>query len=150
MFQYNVEANKAYILRVKFFSTSATGNIKIGITPAQGSYDVFEDISHSTQCSNWSFATALDKTYIKAFTPSESGTYTFRTDYPGSTFIDTCVYVIDTFTNSAYLYDDDSAGDLQALISTNLVAGRTYLVIVSPYNIHTTSGSIMLYISKQS
>lgn len=84
------------------------------------------------------------------FTPTESGTYKFTTNYDGDTRIDTYLYVIDPNSTNSYLYNDDGAGDLQATLSTNLVAGRTYFIIVSTYNITTTSGDLTLNITKTS
>ena len=42
------------------------------------------------------------------------------------------------------------ADNLQALVTMDLVAGKTYFIIVSTYNITTTSGVLNLSISKKS
>lgn len=149
MFYYSVEKNKPYILRVKFCSYATTGDIKVGITPASAEYSTYEDIwNNESSDTTYMFITHLNKTRVLTFTPTETGTYTFRTNYDGETCIDTYLYVVDPNTTNACYYDDDSAGDLQALIEMDLVANRTYFIVVSTFNITSIDGILSLKISK--
>ena len=95
----------------------------------------------------WEKSKVLDWSALLTFTPTETGTYTFRTNYDGETCIDTYLYVVDPNTTNACYYDDDSAGDLQALIEMDLVAIRTYFIVVSTFNITSIDGILSLKIS---
>ena len=149
LFYYNVEANKQYILRVKFYNSSNTGDVKVGITPASETYSKYEDIwTYNSTGVTFYFPATLNTTRVLTFTPTESGTYKFQTNYVFGSRVDTYLYVVDPTTTYQCLYDDDNAGDLQALITTDLVAGRTYFIVASTYNITTTSGSLSLDIKK--
>ncbi len=151
LLNYTVEAGVNYILKVKFYDGSQFGKIKVGITPASSVYSTYENIWNAEGTSiTYFFPTSLNTTRVMTFTPTESGTYKFTTNYDGDTRIDTYLYVIDPNSTNSYLYNDDGAGDLQATLSTNLVAGRTYFIIVSTYNITTTSGDLTLNITKTS
>lgn len=151
LLNYTVEAGVNYILKVKFYDGSQFGKIKVGITPASSVYSTYENIWNAEGTSiTYLFPTSLNTTRVMTFTPTESGTYKFTTNYDGDTRIDTYLYVIDPNSTNSYLYNDDGAGDLQATLSTNLVAGRTYFIIVSTYNITTTSGDLTLNITKTS
>lgn len=150
MFYYNVEANKPYILRVEFYSDLTVGDVKVGITPASVEYSNYEDITTNKSAGGitYFFSSSLNTTCVMTFTPTESGTYTFESGYVGKTLIDTYLYVIDPSTTNTCFYNDDGAGDLQALITMNLVAGKTYFMILSPYNITSTSGRVILTVCK--
>ncbi len=152
MFYYTVEANKPYILRVKFYSDSTTGDVKVGITPASVEYSTFEDIwtHESAGGVTFIFSSSLNTTRVITFTPTESGTYTFKTGYEDETRVDTYLYVVDPYTTNSCLYNDDGAGDLQALITMDLVAGRTYFMVVSTYNITSTTGRLSVSVNKTS
>lgn len=151
MFNYTVEANKPYILRVKFYSDSTTGDVKVGITPSSVVYSTYEDIWNSNSSNvTFYFSTSLNATRVMTFTPTESGTYTFKTGYEDETRVDTYLYVVDPYTTNACLYNDDGAGDLQALITMDLVAGRTYFMVVSTYDITSTTGRLWLSVNKTS
>ncbi len=150
LFNFTVESNKAYILRVKLFDPTKKGSVKIGITPSHEVYTKYEDIWNQSNMTNVSFTFSIysNSTRIFTFNPSESGTYTIRTSYGGDTRVDTCLYVVDPTVTDLCLYDDDGAGDLQALITTELESGRTYFLVVSSYNLSVTSNNICLSISK--
>ena len=151
LFYYTVEANKPYILRVEFYSDLTTGEVKVGITPASIMYSTYEDIwNYESVYMIYGFSSSLNTTRIITFTPKESGTYTFKTNYSGDTQIDTCLYVVDPYTTTACLYNDDGAGDLQALITMDLIAGRPYFIVISTYDITIVSGSIGLMVNKTS
>ncbi len=150
LFNFTVESNKAYILRVKLFDPTKMGSIKIGITPSHEVYTKYEDIWNQSNMTSASFGFPIysNSTRIFTFNPSESGTYTIRTSYGGDTRVDTCLYVVNPAVTDLCLYDDDGAGDLQALITTELVSGRTYFLVVSSYNLSVASNNICLSISK--
>lgn len=150
LFNYTVESNKAYILRVKFFDPTKKGSIKIGITPSHEVCTKYENIWNQSNMTNTRFEFPIysNSTRIITFNPSESGTYTLKTNYVGDTRVDTCLYIVDPTDTNLCLFDDDSAGDLQALITTELVSGRTYFLVVSPYNLSVTNKRLCLSISK--
>lgn len=147
MFNYTVEANKPYILRVRFYNDYRTGEVKVGITPASVVYSNYEDINTSNAYNVvFSFTTSLNTTCILTYTPPKSGVYEFKTGYYGDTLIDTCLYVIDPYVTSKCYYNDDGAGDLQAKLSIDLIEGRTYFIVVSTYDIVSTKGNLGLSI----
>ena len=151
LFNYKVEKSKPYILRVEFYSASTTGNVKVGITPASVSYSTYEKISTTkSNRASFSFNTSLNTTQVITFTPTETGTYTIKTLYAGETKLDTYLYLIDPYSTNVCLYNDDGAGNLQASITSNLIANRTYFIVVSTYNIVAQKGTIRLDISKVS
>ena len=147
MFNYTIEANKPYILRVKFYNNSNNGEVKVGITPASVVYSNYEDINTSNAYNVvFSFTTSLNTTCILTYTPPKSGVYEFKTGYYGDTLIDTCLYVIDPYVTSKCYYNDDGAEDLQAKLSIDLIEGRTYFIVVSTYDIVSTKGNLGLSI----
>lgn len=149
LFNYTVEANTPYILRVQFYNSSTTGSIKIGITPSSVSPATYEDIWHlGTNVVGCGFTSTLNTTQVICYTPGTSGTYRFTTNSADS--IDTYLYFIDPTSTEACLYNDDGAGSLQAKIDVDLIAGRRYLLIVSAFSITTKSGSMGLSIQKLS
>jgi len=148
-FSYNAEANTPYILRVKFYNSSTSGYVKLGVTPAAKTYLNYEKILNSKACSaEFYFDTSYNTTNVITYTPTESGKYKFETNYVGNNRIDTYLYLIDPYSTDECLYNDDGAGDLQALITDTLVANRTYFIVVSTYNIATRKGLISLSVSK--
>lgn len=149
LLNYTAETETTYILKVQFFNESQSGKIKIGITPASSAHSTFENILNSEGKSiTYFFPTYLNTTRVITFTPTESGTYKFTTNYDEETRIDTYLYFVDPSTVEPCLYNDDGAGDLQATLSAELEVGKTYFIIVSPYNITTTSGSLTLNVTK--
>lgn len=147
LFNYTVEVNIPYILRVQFYNTIKTGSIKIGITPASVVYSSYEDIWHiDPNVVSCCFTSNLNTTRIICYTPNTSGTYKFTTY--SSDDIDTYLYFIDPSSTNACLYNDDGAGNYHALIQTDLIADRRYFLIVSAFDITTKSGAMRLYISK--
>ena len=146
---YTVTAGVRYTLKVQFYDDSEFGEIKVGITPASSIYSEYEDILTATGTSAYfQFSTALNSTKVLTFTPTESGEYEFTTNYVQEPRIDTFLYLIDPVSTDACLFDDDYAGNLQALISTELVEGRTYFIVVSTYDITNESGLLSLTIVK--
>lgn len=152
MFNYTVEANKPYILRVRFYSNSIEGDVKVGITPASIEHPTYGDITTNKSAGVFCyyFISSLNSTYVMTFTPTVSGTYTFESGYVGATCIDTYLYLVDPHTTNMCLYNDDGAGNLQAIITTNLVEGRTYFIVLSSYHIASTATRLILTVSKVS
>lgn len=70
--------------------------------------------------------------------------------YAGETKLDSYLYFIDPSTTSLCLYNDDGAGNLQASITSNLIANKTYFIVVSTYDITSQKGTIRLDIRKAS
>lgn len=133
---------------MKFFNSKKEGNIKVGITPSYEVYNRYEDIWGASGSNNYMFEFPVysNSTRTLIYTPSESGTYTLRTSYVGDTRIDTYLYIVDPTITDECLFNDDGGGDLQALITTELIAGRTYFLVVSPYNLSVMDKRIRLSI----
>ena len=80
-----------------------------------------------------------------SFVPNQTGTWEFRTS--NNTDCDPDMWLYDSNYNELY-YDDDGAGDLNALITANLNSGSRYYVICGLlYNEGT--GSYTLNVSKK-
>ncbi len=153
LFCYTVETNKPYILRVQFKSQYNSsgyitcGSIKIGITPAQEVYSTYEDILHlNSDKPSCGYTSKLNTTKAICFTPVTNGTFKINTLMTDD--IDTFLYFIDPTSTDSCLYDDDSAGNYQALIQTDLVANKRYFLIVCANDITAISGLIRLRIRK--
>lgn len=152
MFNYTVEANKPYILRVKFYSNFMGGDVKVSITPALIEYSTYGDITTNKSAGGFCyyFVSSLNSSCIMTFTPTVSGTYTFESGYVDTDCIDTYLYLVDPHTTNMCLYNDDGAGNLQAIIKTDLIEGRTYFIVLSSYNIVSTAGRLILTVNKVS
>lgn len=138
LFTYYVNANTRYRLRVKFYNSAVIGDVKIGIMPISSTQEKYEDIlgpiNPKTMISTTSYKGAVSLTRCSV---STEGEYMFYTEKPSSTesITDMCLYLIDPTSTRAALYDDDSAGYLQAKISATLKPGIEYLLITATYNI---------------
>ncbi|MDE5553319.1 MAG: hypothetical protein K2I67_02120 [Malacoplasma sp.] len=150
LFSYNVETNKSYILRVKLYDSTKKGSVKIGINPSYEAYSRYENIwgAGNTTSMIFEFPVLSYSTRPIIFTPSEFGIYTLKTGYLGDTRVDTYLYFVDPTITDECLFNDDGAGDLQALITTELVADRTYFLVVSPYHLSSTDVDLSLTITK--
>ncbi len=151
-FYYNVEASKPYYLRVEPYNSSASGKVKIGVTPASIVYDKYEAISNmttDTECSA-TFPPMIYATRIETFIPKVDGRYEFRTGFVGSTHINTYFYLIDPEKTIPCWYDDDNGGDAQALLRVTLKANKRYLMIISNYSAASNTPSLTLNIRKLS
>lgn len=146
LFNYTVEAYKAYILRVQFYNPLQTGSVKIGITPTNNVYSEYEEIWHCSYEIRCTFTSSLNTTLPICYIPETNGAYQFNTlSYDN---IDTCLYIIDPESTNMCLFDDDSFEGLQALIQTDLVDYRRYFIILSAYDITTRSGNMGINIIK--
>ena len=99
---------------------------------------------------NWNLGTKAVALFRYQFT--SPGTATFRM----SSNVDTYLYIIDPTTTTPIvqfsatnmdcdnLYDDDTYGNLQALLSKKVQAGKEYLVIISFFNPSTMSGDFSI------
>lgn len=146
MLYYSVLANKPYILRVKLYSETDSGDVKFSIIPECNYYSFYEQIDRMTGTGEaWSFELYTGETFILTFTPPETGNYRIRTAPVDN--IDTVLYVVDTASPNACLYVNPS-GSMQAEITTNLTAGKSYFIVVSTANIATEEGFLYFYISK--
>jgi len=149
LLSYNFAANTQYRLRVKFWSSYQTGEVKVAIVPSL-SYDSYENIFQGPE--NWHSHTGslqLYKVRLLRYHTSTVKTIELRT----SSSIDTYLYLIDPRStapissnfNNPSVYNDDGGGNLQARIVKTLDANIPYLIIVAAYNPSTTSGSYVLY-----
>lgn len=154
---YNANSNVKYRIRVKFYSSSESGKIKLSITPSSGLYNTipatkFDHIYGygSTYWGNYfiSGQTALNSSMMYIVNPQVTRTYSIRTSsYPGTQqYDDMYLYLVDPTSTELALYNDDGGGNRQAKITSEMVAGRPYLIIISTYNITTQVGRYSLYI----
>ena len=149
LISYSVSANTTYILRIEFYNPANSGSIKLGITPSDTSYSQYESIWYIEATNpGFSWTSQLNTTKVICFIPETSGTYSFTTRSGNG--IDTYLYVIDPEVTTSCLFDDDSAGELQATLTTQLDRGKRYFIVVSSYTITSQSGGMGLGIRKVS
>lgn len=152
-------ANTQYRIRVKFYSTSRYGRVKLGITPANmgssqpqqmnGWGSIFiTNMANSLHFYTW---INLNGTHLHRITINETRNYIFETDkYDDHPYIDMYLYLIDPSSMRTYWYNDDGGtGYRQSKITAYLASGKTYLIIMSTYNITTQSGHFLLRVTKQ-
>ena len=148
LFSYTVEAGKPYILKIELYGSTSSGEVKYGITPSTFTYSRFEDIENrSGTTALYHTATYLNQTQVFTFTPMQGGEYTFALNEIGSDPLDSYLYVIDPYSTSACLQDDDSGGNGDALVAANLTLGRTYFIVVTMYRFYYVSGALALSIN---
>jgi hypothetical protein len=143
LINYNTTANTTYIIRVKYYSASQAGAIKLGITPSTGitangvPLTTFESIWGPFSLSGTYTVSVQNETQLLRYKVDSTGTYTFYTDRYSSThdYYDMYLYVVDPTSTEPCLYNDDSGGNLQAKITMSLQGGQEYLVITSRYSI---------------
>lgn len=155
LIRYYCSANSQYKVRVKFYSTSQSGEIKLAITPSYGalksdaSYlDNYENI-YNTSSSNFTFNTFSTKGYVRLFTytPAEKSDYTIETE--GN--IDTYIYLIDprsTYLLTSAEYNDDAGEGLNASISKELAQNIPYLIVYSRFNLNGEGANFSLRLYK--
>ncbi len=152
-------ANTQYRIRVKFYSTSRYGRIKLGITPANmgssqpqqmNSWEsiFMTDMANSLHFSTW---TNLNGTNIYRIKINETRNYILETDkYDDHPYIDMYLYLIDPTSMRNHWYNDDGGtGYRQSKITAYLESGKTYLIIMSTFYIPTQSGPFLLRVTKQ-
>lgn len=146
LISYNFSANTQYRLRVTFFSTSHTGDIKIGIAPTYSttSYEDIYDLEDYTMGLTWSFTQYNVRLLTYKYTSTRDLTMNVSSE------VDTYLYIIDprsaepmkvasnstpnTTRGLPNLYNDDHDGLLDSQITKTFDANVPYLVIVSAYN----------------
>lgn len=149
LFSYTVAANTPYILRVKFSSENASGDIKFAITPASYECADYEEIEPMTGTGeSWSFDLYYDTTFILTFTPSASGTYKIKT-VPFDD-IDVVVYVVDATSTTACHCDDNGSTSQISDFTMSLTANKSYFIVVSASDITTEEGFVDFLIRKLS
>lgn len=149
---FNFTANIGYILSIKFYNPNDFGEIKFGIIQTNVLFSTFSEIP------NLSFENGIvalgqrvyvsqNSVYMYRLTITTSGNYNITTSQEnGCSITDTYLYFVDPTITSLCNYDDDSGSGLNASLDLYLESNKTYLIIVSPYNITTTSGDIWLSI----
>ncbi len=146
---YNVSQDTVYTIKVKFYSSSQSGDVKLAIMPT-ATYSTYEStLSCTTNCGASMRALALNNVDLLRYTVPSAMTVTFTMD---ATY-DTYLYIIDPrstapISSSAIqpsTYNDDGGGNLQAKITKTLDANVPYLVIISAFNPATQSGVYRLY-----
>lgn len=155
LIRYYCSANVQYKVRVKFFSSAQSGEIKLAITPSYGALksdssalNTYEDI-YNTSSSNFTFNTFSTKGYVRLFTytPAEKAYYTVETEGD----IDTYIYLIDprsTYLLSSSDYNDDSGEVLNASLNKELAANIPYLIVYTRYSLTGADSSFSLRIYK--
>ena len=147
LFTYSVSANTKYRLRVQFYNSATIGDVKIGIMPINTSQEKYEDVWGPFNPGGMTSGTSNKGTvFLTRYNVSTEGEYMFYTEKPSSaeSTTDMYLYLIDPTSTTAALYDDDSAGNLQAKISTTLKPGIEYLLITTTFNIQN-NGPYYLY-----
>ncbi len=150
LINYSFKQNVTYTLRVKFYSSSEAGKIRVAIIPQKSSYSSYESFFQGAE--NWSAhsgSLANCTSSILRYNSSTAKSVTFTTDCE----FDAYLYVIDPrstdaiSSSGASVYNDDGAGNLQATITKQLDANVPYLVILTAYNPSTQSGDYTIKFS---
>ena len=153
LISYNFAANTTYILRVKFYAGSNSGDIRLAVIPTYH-HDNYESAYGPYKLTTVSWSLSNDRVALFRYKFDSAGTVTFTMS--SSTNTDTYLYVIDPASTSmmtkytgsnpgaSNLYDDDSGSGLQAMLTKSVQANKEYLVIISFYNPHTMSGSFSI------
>ena len=148
LINFNFQSNVTYILRVKFYSNSSSGNIKISLLPSSITYNNYESICYSNSSSyTYSFNTTLGSSYLLTYQPLVTGVYSISTGYIGDN-INSCLYLIDPESIDTRLYDTSSGGDLQGNITTQLDSSKIYLIVVAPDMFNSVSGNVIVNVAK--
>ncbi len=138
LISYDVSANVTYGIRVKFYSSSIYGDVKLAIMPHLTSVTKYEDLRgvYSADCI-YEGLTTSGSVSLSRYTVNSTGVYTFYTDirtgyynYPNM-----YLYLIDPSSTEPSLYNDDGAGKMQAKITTTLKPGVEYLLVTTTYDI---------------
>lgn len=152
LFSYNFTANTEYIIRIRFFSTDVSGAVKLVIVPTY-SHANYESAYGTYGITTVSWKLGIDKVALfrYKFASDEDVTFTMSADD------DTYLYVIDPCStellpeydgsnfDSTNLYDDDSGEYLQAQLTKTVEANKEYLVIISFYSPHASSGDFSIH-----
>lgn len=151
LFSYNFTSNTEYIIRVRFYATNVSGAVKLAIVPTYSHADYNSAYgTYSITTVNWKLG--IDKVALFRYKFATAGDVTFTM----SAQKDTYLYVLDpssteliteydgSNSDATNLYDDDSGGDLQAQLTKTVEADIEYLVIISFYNPHTSSGDFSI------
>jgi len=153
LISYDFVADTTYILRVKFYSGSDSGDIRLAVVPTYH-HDNYESAYGPYKLTTVSWSLSNDSVALFRYKFDSAGTVTFTMS--SSTNTDTYLYVIDPASTSmmtkytgsnpgaSNLYDDDSGSGLQAMLTKTVQANKEYLVIISFYNPHTMSGSFSI------
>ena len=151
LFTYFFTADLEYIIRVRFYSSSTYGTIKLAIVPSYH-YDNYEATYGPYSLTTVSWSLDNNKVALFRYKFNTAGNVTFTM----SSTTDTFIYVIDPTSTSLIvkysgnnqsdinLYDDDSGGNTQAQITKTVQANKEYLVIISFYNPSTMSGDFSI------
>lgn len=151
LISYNFSANTEYIVRVRYYFTSTSGEVKLSIIPTYH-HDNYESAYGPYQKVKASWNLPLQTAALFRYQFDAAGNVTFET----SSEADTYLYLIDPLSTepieqfngsnstAACLYDDDSAGELQSRITKTVEADKEYLAIISFYNPTTTSGDFSI------
>ena len=138
-----VSENTVYTVRVKFYSSSTYGEIKLAVAPAHGelsngvaALDDYEDIYAAKNYTGFTWLAYAYPGQVSAitFTAPTSGVYSFTIE---SDF-DTYIYVIDPRSTDGIVnnthYNDNSGEGNNPLLTVELTAGIPYLIVYSAKN----------------
>jgi len=138
----NLESNKTYVLKIKLYSSTASGKTKLSITPIKGfknnednSLSKYENIYHINSVTNYSLKAYLCQynSMVLTWTPTESGYYKIKLN---SEF-DNYLYVINPSSSDLIEYDineNDDSDDSNAEIYGNFNKDITYFIVLSQYD----------------
>ena len=151
LFTYNFTADTEYIIRLRFYSSSTSGTVKLAIAPTYN-HDNYEAMYGPYGLTTVSWSLGNNRVAFFRYTFNTAGNVTFTM----SSDIDTYIYIIDPTSNvlsvaytgsnhnSACLYDDDSGEDNQAQLTKYVQANKEYIVIICFYNPNTMSGEFYI------
>lgn len=128
---YSLTQGSVYYLKVKLYSSSATGSFTVRVDLQQAWPPSYTTMNLNTNYSA-SISTGGAVKYFR-FTPSASGTYTFSST--GSS--DSCAYLLNS-SGSTLAYDDDSGAGTNFSLSYSLTGGSTYYLLVRMYSSSAT------------
>ena len=150
LINYTVSANTTYYIKVRFYSSSQSGQIRLAILPYHYStvdtYEKIDNIDYTGYSFGLDSNIRTGSVILYTFTPAYSTLYTLYTTASPSGRIDMYLYLIDprstdiistTMTDDS-VYNDDGNGDLQAKIEKEVEQGVPYLLIISPYNLDSS------------
>ena len=152
LINYNFVSGVEYIIKVKFLSENEAGSVKIGMLPTDNIYGSYEQIpclqlENGVVSEGQRVSVNQNSVYMYTIKTADSGNYHITTTQEnGCNITDTYLYFIDPDLTTSCEYDDDSGDGYNASLDVYLEANKRYLIIVSPYNITTTSGDIWLTI----
>ena len=146
LINFSAAANTPYIIRIYYYYPSASGEVKLSISPIAYDdyrYSDYDDFVRYTNSGvTHMYRNVPNTVEVITFRPEAQGEYEFATRYNGDTRVDTCLYLIDPSSTETFYFNDDGGGDLQAFLSVEMVR-KPYYIVISTYNITLNSTEVL-------